>query len=191
MQQYSLKLGFEHIFGMFKQRGIPLARLLEALLTYRLTENRSTTRASEWINRPEVLSQFRIPGFEERTLFRVLEILGSHYEEVLYLLREKLFSCYEFAHTDTNLDWTSFVLWGKRANLGAYGYSRDHRPDKKQITVGLAEIASPINVPIGLTIMPGNTNDQSHFMKTFNQVKPCLRQGSLLTFDPKFDICRF
>lgn len=183
VQQYSAKLGFEHIFGRFKQRGLPLDRLLEALLTYRLTENRSTTRASEWINRPEVLSQFQITGFEERTLFRVLETLGNHHEEVLYLLREKLFSCYEFSHTDTNLDWTSFVLWGKRADLGAYGYSRDHRPDKKQITVGLAEIASPINIPIGLTIMPGNTNDQSHFMKTFEQVKPCLKQGSLLTFD--------
>ena len=183
VQNYSSKLGFEHIFGRFKQRGIPLNQLLEALLTYRLTENRSTTRASEWINRPEVLSQFRIKGFEERTLFRVLEILGENHEEALYHLREGLFSRYEFPHTDTNLDWTSFVLWGKCAELGAYGYSRDHRPDKKQITVGLAEIGSPINVPIGLTIMRGNMNDQSHFLKTFNQVKPSLREGSLLTFD--------
>ena len=183
VQTYSSKLGFERIFGTFKRRGIPIVRLLEALLTYRLTENRSTTKASEWINRPDVLLQFSINGFEERTLFRVLEILGENYEEALYRLREKLFSCYDFPHTDTNLDWTSLVLWGKKADLGAYGYSQDHRPDKKQVTYGIAEIGSPVNVPIGLTIMPGNTNDQSHFMKTFRQVEPCLRQGSLLTFD--------
>ena len=183
VQKYSSKLDFKDIFGHFKRRGIPLAPLTEALLTYRLTENRSTTKASEWINRPDVLLQFSINGFEERTLFRVLEILGENYEEALYRLREKLFSCYDFPHTDTNLDWTSLVLWGKKADLGAYGYSQDHRPDKKQVTYGIAEIGSPVNVPIGLTIMPGNTNDQSHFMKTFRQVEPCLRQGSLLTFD--------
>lgn len=183
VQKYSVKLDFDDILGRFKQRGIPLAPLAEALLTYRLTENRSITRASEWINRPEVLSQFGIPRFEERTLFRVLEILGANYEQVLFHVREKLFSLYEFPHTNANLDWTSFILWGKQAELGAYGYSRDHRPDKKQIAVGVAELGNPINIPIGLTIMPGNTNDQTHFLKTFDQVRPCLRQGSLLTFD--------
>ena len=66
MQKYSPKLDFKDIFGHFKRRGIPLAPLAEALLAYRLTENRSTTQASEWINRPEVLSQFGIRGFEER-----------------------------------------------------------------------------------------------------------------------------
>ena len=183
VQKYSSKLDFKDIFGHFKRRGIPLAPLTEALLTYRLTENRSTTRASEWINRREVLSQFCIRGFEERTLFRVLEILGANYEEILFLIRKKLFSLYDFPHTNVNLDWTSFVPWGKQAKLGAFGYSRDHRPDKKQIAVGVAELSNPINIPIGMTIMPGNTNDQTHFLKTFRQVKPCLRQGSLLTFD--------
>src|SRR3989338_3207603 len=87
VQKYSSKLDFKDIFGHFKRRGIPLAPLTEALLTYRLTENRSTTRASEWINRREVLSQFCIRGFEERTLFRVLGILGANYDEILFLIR--------------------------------------------------------------------------------------------------------
>jgi len=53
------------------------------------------------------------------------------------------------------MDWTSIVLHGTEARLGKYGYSRDHRPDKKQITVGVTELADPINVPIGMTIEPG------------------------------------
>jgi len=75
------------------------------------------------------------------------------------------------------------VLWGKKADLGKHGYSRDHRPDKKQITIGLAELASPINIPIGLTIQAGNENDQTHFKKTFNQVKKRLREDSRIVFD--------
>ena len=43
---------------------------------------------------------------------------------------------------------TGIVLYGTKSNLGKYGYSRDHRPDKLQITVGISELANPINIPI-------------------------------------------
>ena len=81
------------------------------------------------------------------------------------------------------MDWTSFVLWGTKAEIGAYGYSRAHRPDKKQITVGISELRSPINIPIGLTVQAGNVNDQSHFKKTFLQVHEKLKENSLVVFD--------
>lgn len=183
VKQYSSKLDFELIFSKYKSRGISITGLLEALLSYRLTENLSTSRASDWINRPEVLSEFALKGFEERTLFRLLENIGANYEEIIYSLQSVLFSSYDFSHTDTNLDWTSLVLWGTQAELGKYGYSRDRRPDKKQITIGVAELASPINIPFGLTIQAGNENDQRHFKKTFDQIKHCLREGSRIIFD--------
>jgi transposase len=183
VKQYSSKLGFELILSRFKKRGISITGLLEALLSYRLTENLSTSKASSWINRQDVLSEFSLKGFEERTLFRLLEILGANYEEIIYSLQDVLFKLYDFPHTNTNLDWTSIVLWGKQARLGEYGYSRDHRPDKKQITIGLAELASPINIPFGLTIQPGNESDHTHFRKTFNQVKRCLGKQSMVVFD--------
>jgi transposase len=46
------------------------------------------------------------------------------------------------------MDWTSIVLHGDKSSLGKYGYSRDHRPDKKQVTLGIAELADPINTLI-------------------------------------------
>lgn len=183
VKQYSQKLAFDNIFSRYKKRGTYLVYLLEALITYRLTENHSTSRASEWINRPDVLEQFNLNEFEERTLFRVLEIIGDNYEEIIHLLQNRIFSQYEFPHTDVNLDWTSFVLWGKKAEIGKYGYSRGHRPDKKQITVGIAELCGPINIPIGLTVQAGNVNDQRHFKKTFMQVHEKLKENSLVVFD--------
>lgn len=183
VQKYSKKLDFEDIFSRFKRRGIDITKLIEALLTYKLTENQSISRASDWINRPAVLNQFSLKQFEERTLFRVLEILGDNYEEVIHLVQKQLFSRYVFPHTDINMDWTSFILWGTKAELGAYGYSRNHRPDKKQVTVGMSEIRAPVNVPIGLTIRPGNVNDQTHFKQTFLQVSGLLKEGSRVVFD--------
>jgi len=97
-----------------------------------------------------------------------------------------LFKAYDFEHSDINMDWTSFVLYGDKCSLGKYGYSRDHRPDKKQITLGISELSDPFNVPIGMTVREGNVNDQVHFDDTFAQVKGRLREGSMVVFDHWF-----
>ena len=183
VKKYSNKLDFDQIFSRYKKRGIDLAKLLEALITYRLTENQSTSRASEWINRPDVLNQFHLDTFEERTLFRALEVIGDNYEEIIHLLQNSIFSQYKFPHTDINLDWTSFVLWGNHAELGKYGYSRGHRPDKKQITVGISQLRAPMDIPIGLTVQYGNLNDQMHFKQTFLQICDKLKEESRAVFD--------
>ncbi len=81
------------------------------------------------------------------------------------------------------MDWSSLILWGTKAPLGAYGYSRDHRPDKKQVTFGISELANPINIPVGLTIEKGNVNDQEHFQKTFAQIQKIVKENSLMIFD--------
>ena len=183
VRNYSQKLGFEQLLSRYKKRGVDLVHLIEALIAYRLTENGSVCRASEWINRPDVLEQFDLSAFEERTLFRALEIVGDNYEELILLLQKSIFSQYEFPHTDVNMDWTSFVLWGTKAELGKYGYSRGHRPDKKQLTIGISQLSAPMNIPVGLTVQSGNINDQTHFKSTFLQVCSVLKENSRIVFD--------
>lgn len=183
VKKYSKKLNFEYIFSKFKQKGIPLNGLVEALITYKLSENLSLTRGSDWINRKEVLDEFDLKSFEQKTLYRAIETIGENYQEIILDLQDVLFSQYDFKHTDINMDWSSLILWGDKANLAKYGYSRDHRPDKKQITFGVTELRNPINIPIGLTIAQGNVNDQTHFQTTFEQVKNKLQMGSNIIFD--------
>jgi transposase len=183
VQKYYNRLGLSDIFEKFKSRGHNINSLNQALLSYKLSENQSITKASDWINRGEVLNTFNLEPFEQKTLYRVLETIGENREEILADIQDILFDMYDFEHTNINMDWTSFVLHGEKCPLGKFGYSRDHRPDKKQVMLGLAELASPINVPIGMTVREGNVNDQVHFDDTFNQVKDRLRKGSLVTFD--------
>lgn len=141
------------------------------------------SKASMWVNQPEMLETFPLQPFEERTMFRVLEILGENREEILYNLQTSLFERFNFEHTDINLNWISIVLYGDKCKLDKFGYSRDHRPDKRQITLGLAELAHPINVPIGLTVNRGNICDVRHFADTYGQVRGRLRSGSRVVFD--------
>lgn len=183
VQEYYEYLELEQVFGKHKKRGVDINALIQALLSYKLTENHSITKACDWINRKEVLDVFGLEKFSKRTLNRVLEILGANHEEIMADLQDALFESYEFGHTDINMDWTSMVLYGDKCPIAKYGYSRDHRPDKKQINVGLTEISEPVHVPIAMTIREGNINDQVHFDDTFSKVEDRLEKGSLVTFD--------
>jgi len=176
-------LGLEKIFQKFKQKGRDLTSLTEALVSYKLTENLSVSKGNDWINREPVLNLFELDPFEERTLYRGLAILGENREELMFNIQKSLFSVFEFEHTNVNMDWSSLILWGQKVKLGKYGYSRDHRPDKKQITFGITELSNPINIPIGFTVNSGNMHDSEHFIHTFNQVKSWLREGSRVTID--------
>ena len=166
-----------------KVKGFDLNSLLIGLVSYKLTENFSIKEAGKWLNQEEILDILNLESFHERVLYRTLEILGRNKEEILSDILNSLFSVYDFEETDINLDWTSIVLHGTKSKLGKYGYSRDHRPDKLQITVGVSELKKPINIPIGITVNRGNVLDLQHFPDTYNQVKSKLKKGSLIVFD--------
>lgn len=183
IKEYYSKLDLGKVFSPLKTRGRDINGLIQGLVTYKLTENLSVSKSSDWMNRDEVLEAFGLERFEQRTLFRVLEILGEHRIEVVRGIQRQIFDNYDFPSTDINMDWTSIVLHGDKCMLGKYGYSRDHRPDKKQIVFGVSELRKPINVPIGVTVDQGNTNDVSHFPHTFEQVVPFLKPGSLVVMD--------
>ncbi len=183
VEQYFNKLSLGDIVGKHKNKGADINTLVKAMVSYRLTENQSVTKAADFINRDPILEFFSLDNFEQNTLYRALRIIGNNREEVIADIQDVIFDIFDFEHTDINMDWTSFVLWGTKCLLGKYGYSRDKCPDKKQINVGVSELRSPINIPIGLTILPGNINDQVHFDHTFGQVQRHLREDSLVVFD--------
>ncbi|BBL64169.1 MULTISPECIES: IS1634 family transposase [Methanosarcina] len=183
VQLFYEKLNFYDIFSKHKSKGLDLNSLLIGLLSYKLTENFSIKEAGKWLNQEEILDILNLEQFHERVLYRTLELLGRNREEILSDILDSLFAAYDFEETDINLDWTSIVLYGTKSNLGKYGYSRDHRPDKLQITVGISELADPINIPIGVTVKKGNVLDLEHFSDTYNQVKRRLKKGSLIVFD--------
>lgn len=177
------RLNLSSILGKHKTKGIDFNSLIKALLSYKLTENFSIDRAHKWINQNEVLEFFNLEKFNERVLYRTLQTLGSNKEEIILDIQDVLFSTYNFEHTNINMDWTSIILYGDKSPLGKYGYSRDHRPDKKQITLGVSELADPINLPVGITVEKRNVPDQTHFKKTYQQVKSRLNKESLVVFD--------
>lgn len=177
------KLGLPAVIGRHKDKGIPLDPLVRGLLAYGLGDNFSILRAGEWLNRTEVREHYELPEFHVKTLYRAVETLGRNRESIVRELQDRVLKLLNLETTNILMDWTSVVYYGDLASLAKYGYSRDHRPDKKQVTLGVAQLAPPVNVPIGLTVEAGNMNDQEHFRRTYEQVKDVLEDGSLVIFD--------
>ena len=136
------ELNLSSTLGKHKSKGIDFNSLIKALLSYKLTENFSIDRAHKWINQDEVLEFFGLRKFNKRVLYRTLQTIESNKEEIILDIQDTLFSKYDFDHTDINMDWTSIVLYGEKSSLGKHGYSHDHRPDKKQITLGVSEFSA-------------------------------------------------
>lgn len=119
-------------------------------------------------------------GVSERSLYRTVEKVGLLAPAIIEKYQIFL-NARHLADKYQNIDWSSIFFEGTKAEMSAFGYSRDHRPDKKQVTFG---IATGINgIPTALTVQKGNVLDKKHFAETYNVVKRILQEGSLLIFD--------
>ena len=65
-------------------------------------------------------------------------------------------------------DVTSTYFEGECCPLAKRGYSRDHRPDRPQIVVGLLTNAQ--GCPVSVTVFPGNTADPSTLTRQLSHV---------------------
>jgi len=166
-----------------KHCGHRLSGLVTGLVSYKMTENFSVSRCHQWLTgNPLLLDYLRLTAFEDDTLYRALVILGERKDQILSHLLHVLKEEHDVSLDMVLIDWTTSYFEAKPTEHIKYGYSRDHRPDRPQITIGLAQDQHS-QLPVGLSIQPGNINDQDHFKVTYQQIKPGLRQGSVLIFD--------
>ncbi len=87
-------------------------------------------------------------------------------EEALFANRRDLFSSFDLVFFDT----TAIYFEGEGGQtLGAYGKSKDHRPDRKQIVVGA--ILDNTARPVCCEIWPGNTADVSSLIPIVDRLR--------------------
>jgi transposase len=134
------------------------------------------------IDNPLLLEHLQLSGFGDDALYRGLATLGENKHLILSHLLHVLKTEHDVGLDMVFMDWSTVYFEAKPSEYIKYGYSRDHRPDRPQVTIGLAQDQHS-QLPVGLSIQPGNINDQTHFSITYHQIKPGLRTGSVLVFD--------
>lgn len=106
---------------------------------------RSMGWLGEWLPEPEE---------QEASNPFVMRCIKDRLEEDLFLRQRDLFTDLSLVFFDT----TSLYFEGLGGlNLGDYGYSKDHRPDLRQIVVGV--VLDNSGNPVCSEILPGNTSD--------------------------------
>jgi transposase len=95
----------------------------------------------------------------ESRLYRGLDVLLKHKERLCQHLLKRYESWFKLRFEFLLYDVTSTYFEGQAmANVKAKrGYSRDKRPDCKQVNIGL--VVTPEGLPIAYEVFPGNTAD--------------------------------
>lgn len=166
-----------------KTKGTDLAKLAELMVAYKVGDNFSILRCHDFAMSPPIREHIGVPEFDVRGLYRAVEILGENREAVITHFRKTFLKMHGPEIADTVFDWTSLVYFGSKPDLAMHGHSRDGHPEECQVTVGISQLAKPVGVPIGMTVMPGNTHDGKHMKATYGQVKDDLSDGSTMVFD--------
>lgn len=89
-------------------------------------------------------------------------------EEKIFAARRDLFSNLSMVFFDT----TSIYFEGEGGeSLGEYGYSKDHRPDRRQMVVGAVLDGS--GIPLCCEMWPGNTTDVATIKEVVKRFQNC------------------
>jgi len=117
-------------------------------------------------------------GLELHDLYRSLDQLAEAKEAV----EKGWFAGHRDLFTDTDLlyfDTTSTYVEGSRPEeLAAFGYSRDHRGDRRQ--VGLGVVMTRGGLPVAHVILPGNTADPAAFRTAIEYLRATLGVGRVM-----------
>ena len=119
-------------------------------------------------------------GIAERSIYRTLQKVGREFPILLERYQEVI-KKHGLMDDIQISDFSSSYFEGKNAEFAAHGYSRDHRPDKKQVTWGISTGIS--GIPTALTIQRGNVQDKTHMREMLRVCTKILNKGSLLMFD--------
>lgn len=168
----------------YRQFELPMERALFMTVLHRLLVSGSDRAAERWCRDYAITD---LEALQLHHLYRAMAWLGEvlperdqaaatpwsprcvkdQFEEALFARRRDLFSDLEIVFFDT----TSIYFEGAGGEtLGQYGYSKDHRPDRHQIVVGM--VLDNTGRPLCCELWPGNVTD----VKTLIPIVDRLRQ---------------
>jgi hypothetical protein len=177
-------VGLEDLFEQLlppQGEAVPWARMAAVLVIARLCEPSSELHiAEDWLRRTALadLLGFAEEKVNDDRLYRALDQILPHKEVLEQHLKERLGRLFRLQYDLLLYDITSTYFEGQaRRNPQAQrGYSRDHRPDCKQVLIGL--VVTREGYPLGYEIFAGNRNDGTTVREIVTVWKPAMAAKS-------------
>ena len=143
---------------------VPWADVLQLLVVNRLIDPGSEFRIHrQWFDHSAMdalLAQDFAVAAKDR-LYRCLDRVLEHKDALFVHLQQRWKDLFDADFDLLLYDLTSTYVEGEAEDnpKARYGYSRDGRPDCKQVVIAL--VVTPAGLPMAYEVMPGNTSDKT------------------------------
>jgi transposase len=183
-------VGLDRLLGQMMPHGyedIPWARMAAVLVIARLCEPSSELHiAEDWFRRTALgdLLDIAEEKVNDDRLYRALDQLLPHKDRLEAHIKDRLGTLFGLEYDLLLYDVTSTYFEGLAAGnpQAQRGYSRDHRPDCKQVCIGL--VVSREGYPLGYEVFAGNKNDSKTVREIVERMEARYgRQGRIWVLD--------
>ena len=152
LKQLAERVGLLQVLGSERW-----AKLVLFLILARVAAQGSRLSAVRWATQHAVAETLGVKHFDEDDLYTALDRLAEEQEHIEDALYRREVRQRGSAPTVVLYDVTSSYLEGDQNELAAFGYSRDKKPGKAQIVIGLLTTAD--GEPLAVHVYEGNTSD--------------------------------
>src|SRR6202047_5085949 len=146
------------------RESVSWAQVLQLLVVNRLIDPGSEFRLHrQWFDQSamDVLLGQDFAVAEKDRLYRCLDRVLKHKQDLFVHLKQRWKDLFDAEFDLLLYDLTSTYVEGEAEQNGKakYGYSRDGRPDCKQVVIAL--VMTPSGLPLAYEVMDGNTSDKT------------------------------
>lgn len=164
------ELGVEDVLrrGLTGRRiSSPLADAVLALVCNRISEPASKLGCDRWLERAY---HARFRALELHHLYRACDLLCELKDELELALWDRRRTLFEQDLELVFFDTTTTYFEGERlAGWARFGHSKDRRPDRLQLVVGI--LCTRQGIPIAQRVFAGNVGDVDAFLRAIRELK--------------------
>ncbi len=156
------------------RESVAWAQVLELLVVNRLIDPGSEFRVHrQWFDQSamDVLLGQDFGVAEKDRLYRCLDRVLAHKQDLFLHLQQRWKDLFEAEFDLLLYDLTSTYMEGEAEQnpKAQYGYSRDGRPDCKQVVIAL--VMTPTGLPLAYEVMDGNTSDKTTLRSLLDKIE--------------------
>lgn len=148
---------------------MPVELISFLMVANRLIDPRSKLATSSWYKEKVYLEELENTNFAPHHFYRSMDYLEKMKENIEKDLYYKLCDLFTLKLNLVFYDTTSSYFEGKGPDIAKHGKSKDHRPDKRQIVIGL--LVTDEGIPIAHKVFEGDKADKATVIETINDLK--------------------
>ncbi len=148
---------------------IPVELISFLMVANRLVDPLSKLAISSWYKKKVYLRELENTHFAPHDFYRSMDYLEEMKEDIEKDLYYKLRDLFTLKLNLIFYDTTSSYFEGEGPDIAKHGKSRDHRPDKHQIVIGL--LVTDEGIPIAHKVFEGDKADKATVIETIDDLR--------------------